>query len=312
MKKKYLVTGASGFVGACLVRRLIKNNEEVHILARKASDLWRLKDIKDKIIIHDVDLMNEIQVKELAKDNRFNVVYHLATYGGYHYQKDLDRIINTNLIGTWNLFKYCSEYGVEMFVNTSSSSEYGEKNEAMNEEMMVEPNNMYGATKASATILCSTYAKVNKLPLVTYRLFSPYGDYDAETRLIPTVIKACLENKSINLGSKTAKRDFIFIEDVIDAYIEATKFKNTYGEIYNICSGNEYTVEEIVNRVMSITNSNVNLNWGKVEGRQYEPKVWHGDANKIKEKCNWIAKTSIDEGLSKTIEWFKENLDFYR
>lgn len=307
MKKKYLVTGASGFVGACLVRRLVENNEDVHIIARKTSDLWRISDIKEKLNIHNVDLMNEEQIKNMTASQKFNVIYHLATYGGYHFQKNLDNIINTNLIGTWNLFRYASETGVEMFVNTSSSSEYGEKDEAMKEEMILEPNNMYGATKASSTILCSTYAKVNKIPFVTYRLFSPYGFYDAQTRLIPTVIDSCLKNKKIELGSETSKRDFIFIDDVIDAYIKAPLLSDKYGEVYNIGSGIQYSVGEVVDNIVKLTSSNVELIWNNNVGRQYEPKVWYSDISKIKSDLGWSPKVSMNKGLELTIKWIKEN-----
>lgn len=146
MRKKYLVTGATGFIAACLVRQLIENNEEVHVILRKESNNWRLKDINKFIKIHYTDLNNEDEVKVLFEENSFNIVYHLATYGGYNYQKEVDSIINTNLNLTWNLFKNCKDTGVEMFVNTSSSSEYGEKNNAMREDMILEPSNMYGAT----------------------------------------------------------------------------------------------------------------------------------------------------------------------
>lgn len=306
MSKKYLVTGASGFVGACIVRRLINNNEDVHVIARKNSENSRLKDISHKISIHYIDLNNEIEVKKLLKENSFNVIFHLATYGGYNYQKDIDNIINTNLNMTWNLFKCCKDSGIEMFINTSSSSEYGEKDEPMNEDMKVDPNNMYGATKAAATILCSTYSKINKIPLVTYRLLSPYGNFDADSRLIPTVIKACLKNENICLGSKTSKRDFIYIDDVVDAYINWENIPDKYGEVYNVGSGIEYSVEEIVNKILYLTKSSSKLSWGNNLGRQYEPKTWVSDIDKIKNHTNWSPKIDIDLGLLRTIRWYRD------
>ncbi|MBU3090049.1 NAD-dependent epimerase/dehydratase family protein [Clostridium gasigenes] len=312
MSKKYLVTGATGFVGSCLVRKLIDNNEEVHIIVRKKSDNWRLKDIIKFIKVHYVDLNDENEIKELFEKNSFNIIYHLATYGGYNFQMDINNIINTNLIGTWNLFKYCKDSGIEMFINTSSSSEYGEKNEAMKEDMLLNPNNMYGATKVASTILCNTYAKSNDIPLITYRLFSPYGHFDSTSRLIPTVIKSCFKNEDIYLGSKNSKRDFIFIDDVIDSYLISSKINNKYGEIYNIGSGREYAVEEIVNKIVYLTKSKSKLYWGNDLGRQYEPKSWVGDISKIQAEVSWKPKVDIDEGLIKTVKWFKENLILYK
>lgn len=311
--KKYLVTGASGFIGASLVRKLVKNNEDVHITLRKESHNWRLKDIENLITIHYCDLADENVVRDLLEKNSFNVIFNLATYGGYNFQKNNDTIINTNVIVPWNLIKICKETGVEIIINTSSSSEYGEKFEAMKEDMILNPNNMYGASKASATLLCSTYAKINKIPLCTFRLFSPYGYYDAQSRLIPSVINYCLENKDIYLGNKKSKRDFIFIDDVIDAYLEVLNYKNKYGEIYNVGSGIEYTIESVVDKIKYLTNSKSILQWGnKFDSRQYEPEHWYGDINKIKEELNWSPKINIDDGLSRTIEWVIKNKNFYK
>ncbi|MGL6107480.1 NAD-dependent epimerase/dehydratase family protein [Romboutsia sp.] len=311
MRKKYLVTGANGFIGSCIVRKLINDNQEVHILARKESDDWRLKDLIKYITIHYIDLNDENTVKDFFYKQSFNVVFHLAAYGVYHFQKDIDMIINTNLTMTWNLVKACQETGVEIFINTSSSSEYGEKIEPMKEDMVLEPNSMYGATKAASTILCSTYAKLNKMQLCTVRLLSPYGYFDASSRLIPTVIRGCLENKDIYLGSKTSKRDFIFIEDVVEAYLKISNSNDKFGEVYNLGSGVEYTVETIVNKIMFLTNSKSNLHWGDNLGRQYEPKYWFADISKIKSDLSWSPKVDIDSGLRKTIEWFEKNKNLY-
>jgi nucleoside-diphosphate-sugar epimerase len=312
MNKKALVTGASGFVGSCLTRRLLKENYEVHIIAREASNLWRLEDVLKDLRIHNTELTNSEEVAKLAHSINIDQVYHLATYGGYHYQINLEDIVNTNLIGTWNLFREFSKKNMDMFINTSSSSEYGEKFEPMKEDMKLEPNNMYGASKASGTILCSTYAKTNKIPLVTFRLFSPYGYYDSSTRLIPTVITSCLLEEEIKLSQKNAKRDFIFIDDVVEAYLSAIKLKDAYGEVINIGSGNQYTIEQVANIIISLIGKDVKVQWKKDLNRQYEPLIWVCDNKKAYEKLNWKPNVDITKGLNNTINWFKDNLEFYR
>lgn len=312
MSKKMLVTGASGFVGACLARKLLNEGNEVHIIARKSSDLWRLNDIKKEIQIHNTDLMNNDDIKKLTKNVNIEIVYHLATYGGYHYQNNADNIVNTNIIGTWNLFKNFSDKGIEMFVNTSSSSEYGEKFEPMHELMSVEPNNLYGATKASATILCSTYAKLNKIPLATLRLFSPYGAFDAASRLIPTVIVSSLLNKDVKLTKKDSKRDFVFIDDVIEAYSLVGNLNDKYGEIYNVGSGKQHSVGEITDKIIDIVGNNISVEWGNNFNRQYEPGMWVSDINKIATDIGWKPKYQMQQGLTNTIEWFKKNIELYK
>lgn len=312
MEKEVLITGASGFVGSCLVRRLLKENYKIHIITRYTSNLWRLLDVLKDVEIHNIDLLDSKKVANLANSISINQVYHLATYGGYHYQSKLEDIINTNLIGTWNLFREFSKKDIEMFINTSSSSEYGEKFEPMREDMKVEPNNMYGASKAAGTILCSTYAITNEIPLVTLRLFSPYGYYDAKTRLIPTVISSCLLGKEIKLSQKNSKRDFIFIDDVVEAYLASSKLANAYGETFNIGSGLQYTAEEIARIILKLIAKDAKIHWENNLDRQYEPFIWVSDNKKAYERLNWKPDVNIDTGLTNTINWFRDNLQFYR
>ena len=312
MDKKVLITGASGFVGSCLVRRLLKENYKIHIITRGTTNLWRLHGILKDIEIHNIDLLDSEKVAKLSNTISIDQVYHLATYGGYHYQNKIEDVINTNIIGTWNLFREFSKKDIEMFINTSSSSEYGEKFEPMRETMKVTPNNMYGASKAAGTILCSTYASINNIPLVTLRLFSPYGYYDAKTRLIPTVITSCLLGKEIKLSQKNSKRDLIFIDDVVEAYLAASKLVNSHGEIFNIGSGTQYTNEEIVSIITNLIGRDVKIHWENNLNRQYEPLMWVSDNKNAYEKLNWKPDVEIRIGLNNTINWFRYNLQFYR
>ncbi|MGV8980213.1 NAD-dependent epimerase/dehydratase family protein [Clostridium sp.] len=312
MEKCVLITGASGFVGACLTRRLLKENYKIHVITRDTTDLWRLNGILKDVEIHNLSLLNSEDVAKLASDISVDKIYHLATYGGYHYQNKVEDVINTNVIGTFNLFREFSRKGIEMFVNTSSSSEYGEKTQPMSEEMIVIPNNMYGASKAAGTILCSTYAKINKIPLVTLRLFSPYGYYDAKTRLIPTVITSCLLGKNIKLSRKDSVRDFIFIDDVIEAYLAASKRLDSHGEVFNIGSGTQYTTGEIASTIVNLIGKDVKIHWEGNLDRQYEPLMWVSDNKSAYEKLNWKPNVEIRDGLNNTINWFKDNLKFYR
>jgi len=312
MGKKVLITGASGFVGACLARRLLKEKHNIHIITRDTTNLWRLCEVVKDIEIHNIDLIDSEKIAKLASDINIDQVYHLATYGGYHYQNNVKDVINTNVVGTWNLFREFSKKNIEMFINTSSSSEYGEKSEPMCEAMKVTPNNMYGASKAAGTILCSTYASINKLPLVTLRLFSPYGYYDAKTRLIPTVISSCLLGKEIKLSQKDSKRDFVFIDDVVEAYLAASKLQSSYGEIFNIGSGLQYTTEEIVNNILNLIGKDAKISWERNLDRQYEPLMWVSDNKNAYEKLKWSPNVDISLGLNNTINWFRDNLQLYR
>ena len=148
-KRIYLITGAGGFIGACLMRRLVENNENVHILLKKATNAWRIQDIIHKVSVHISDLSDLQGLRKIMDDIKPDIIYHLATCGAYSYQNIPDAIINTNILGTWNLLKATSQINYELFVNTGSSSEYGFKKFSMKETDLLEPASYYAVTKSS-------------------------------------------------------------------------------------------------------------------------------------------------------------------
>ena len=309
--KKIFITGSTGFVGACLTHKLIDAHYEVHSIIRRESNLWRIKNIIDKINLHYVDLTDANSLEKLIQDITPNIVYHLATYGGYPFQNDINKIIQTNIRGTVNLVNTCSKIDFDCFVNTGSSSEYGLKSKPMREEDTLKPINDYGVSKAAATLYCQAVAKREDKPIITLRLFSPYGYYEEHTRLIPSVIMACLRGENPKLSSPEQVRDFIFIEDVIDAYMKVTETSDIGGEIFNIGHGRQYSVGEVVNKIIKLTGSKVRPEWGNLPNPRIEPKVWQADISKTKDILKWEPKYNLEEGLNKTVKWFKKNLSSY-
>ena len=156
--KKVLITGATGFIGANLVRRAILAGADVSIITRKSSDTWRIMD--------KLECVSQ---------------YHSAAYGGNPAQKDIWNIIESNYIGTVNLVNACKKVDFELLVNTGSSSEYGIKALPIGEEDLLEPVNDYRVSKSAATLYSQFAARSEKIPIVILRLFSPYGCYEKQT-----------------------------------------------------------------------------------------------------------------------------------
>ena len=216
---RILVTGATGFVGACLCRRLLGLGHELHLFVRQTANIWRIADIAHQMVLHDVDLRDAQAVQRSVAAIRPERIFHLATYGGFSFQKEVAAIHAVNFLGTVNLLQACEKVGFEQFIHTGSSSEYGIKAEPMKETDLLEPLGDYAVSKAAATLFCRSEALLKGLPIVTLRVFSPYGPWDDPQRLIPYVIAALLKGNAPLLANPAAVRDYLFIDDVIDAYL---------------------------------------------------------------------------------------------
>ncbi|GFP42774.1 hypothetical protein HKBW3C_01898 [Candidatus Hakubella thermalkaliphila] len=305
LDKPLLVTGATGFIGACLTRRLVKEGAEVHILTRQHSNKWRIHDIIHDVWEHHVDLRESKRLQKIISEIKPKVIFHCATYGGYPFQQETDKIVETNIIGTVNLVNALSAIDYECFINTGSSSEYGLKSKPMSEDDLLEALTAYGASKAAATLFCQAVARSTQRPIITLRLFSPYGPYEEPTRLIPYVIKCCLSGENPQLTSGEQTRDFVFIEDVIDLYLRVAASPPHPGEIVNVGSGNQWSVREVVEKIMALCGAKVQPLWGATPSRPFETTVWVADISKAKAILNWVPQTSLDEGLSRTITWHR-------
>lgn len=312
MKRKHLVTGASGFIGANLVRRLLSENQEVHILSREESNFWRLKELLSKLKLHPQDPENQISINKTIKKINPDYIYHLAAYGGYPFQKDVNKMIKTNIIFSSILLETVKEINLKAFILTGSSSEYGYKNNPMKEIDTLEPASFYAATKASTTQLALVYARSYNLPVIVVRPFSVYGAFEEPTRLIPTVIMKCLKNIDIELTDGKEKRDFIYIEDFLDCFLKlAENPGKAAGQIVNIGSGKQFSTRDIVKLIQSVTKSHSRLLWGKYPNRKWDTKFWLADISLAKKLIGWQPKRDLQLGITETITWFQNNLSLY-
>jgi nucleoside-diphosphate-sugar epimerase len=252
-----------------------------------------------------VDLTDYEKLKSSLKKIRPNFILHTATYGGSADQKISEKIIATNITGTLNVLRCCRDINVDLVVNTGSSSEYGIKNLPMKESDLLEPVNEYGVSKAAATLYCQEYAVREKIPVITLRLFSPFGPYEQKSRLIPSVILAALQNLNPKISSRRFVRDFIFIDDVLDSYDASLNLKKSSGKIFNIGSVTQYSVGEVVDMIIRLLGNEVSYDVGAPQVWKNEPAIWQADIQKAKSELGWEPKFSLEQGIQATIDWFK-------
>jgi len=305
-RKRVLITGGAGFIGANLVRKLLSLNYDVNLLIRPSTDLWRLKKIVSKLKIHKTDISDVKKLKNMIARINPQVIIHLATYSQYRNQKEFEQMIETNIKGTLNLLTASKSIDYDIFINTGSSSEYGIKNKPMKETDLLEPVSFYAATKASTTLLCQVFAREYQKPIVTLRPFSVYGPLEEKERFIPTIINSVLHNKPIKITSGNQRRDFIYVQDIVDIYIKTIMMgKSLSGQVLNMGTGIEYTNDEVVKTLFKISGKKVKIEKGAFPKRLWDTKHWRADISKTKRTLNWKPKFSLEEGLRDTFNWFK-------
>lgn len=312
-QKRILVTWATGFIWSNIVRTLVSEwFTNIHIFSRKDSNYFRINDIRDKIHIHNVNFLDEVEINLNIEKIQPEIIFHLASAWTTVWKDPitLQELYNFNVLWTINLVNACKKQGFEYFINTGSSSEYGEKDIQMNENDKVEPNNDYGVTKASTTMYCEYIGKKNQLPIYTFRLFSVYGYYEEKRRLIPTLGLNFIQWTSPNLSNPDSVRDYIFIDDVVNCYLNVDKILWDFGGIYNIWSWNQYKISEVVANIKTILWSTIEPNYGVKRSAQFEPKTWVANNDKMINTFKQEPMT-LFRWLEKTIKRLKINNHLY-
>jgi nucleoside-diphosphate-sugar epimerase len=313
--KRVLITGASGFVGANLARRLVSEGHEVHALLRPQHNPWRIESFRSSLRMHTADFGNTDQLSQTVRQIQPEWIFHLAVQGAYSWQTDFADMIQTNLIATVNLVEACLETGFEAFVNTGSSSEYGFKNHAPSENELLAPNSHYAVTKAASTLFCCFKARTHGVHLPTLRLYSVYGPYEDPGRLIPSLVTRGLRGQLPSLVHPDVARDYIHVDDVIEAYLLAANSRSgERGAIYNVGSGIQTSLRDLVELTRRVLGVTAAPSWDSMPNRPWDTDTWVADILKIQKELGWQPRLKIENGLRRTVEWFEQNpqlLEFY-
>jgi nucleoside-diphosphate-sugar epimerase len=307
--KKIFVTGATGFIGRHLVHRLQDEGYSVGALVRPSSISQKTGRIKGVSYFHG-DIRNYEEIKTAFSVFEPDAIIHLVTYYVVlHRADEIGVMIDTNVKGTINLLEAAKESGeVQLFINTSSTQVYAQKKRRLKEEDTIKPQSLYAVTKLHAEEACSYYADVFQLPCVTLRLFPPYGPGDHEQRLIPYVIGSILKNIPPNLTTGKQEWDFVYVDDIVNAYLAVIKsypFKDDHA-IFNIGTGEAVSIRSLVEKIRGNIGSDIDLPWGSVAHRANEAWYNSADIAKAQTVLHWAPETGIDEGIHKTVAWFKD------
>ncbi len=302
-------------MGANLTRRLLRDGHAVHLLVRPESARWRLEGVRRRVSWHEADLADAAAVATVVDAVRPRWVFHLAAHGAYSWQTDLPRMVQTNVVGTMNLVQACLARGFEAFVNTGSSSEYGFKPHAPSELERLEPNSHYAVTKASATLFCRQTAQREGVHLPTLRLYSVFGPWEEPGRLLPALVLHALRGRLPPLVSPDVARDYVYVDDVTEAYVRAASVREQEpGAVFNVCTGTQTTLGELVELSRTILGVEAKPRWGSMPDRAWDTAVWVGDPARIRAALGWRPRHTVASGLRRLAAWLRRpgNLRHYR
>jgi dTDP-glucose 4,6-dehydratase len=317
--KKILVTGGAGFIGSSFIQFLLKNVADIIVYnldkLTYAGDLERLRDVESdkRYQFMKGDICNEDIVQDIfSKD--INAVVHFAA------ETHVDRSIKdsipfeaTNIHGTLALLNAARKHGIDRFIHISTDEVYGALSEEGQffETTPLNPNSPYSASKAAADLFVRAYCHTYKLPAIIARPSNNYGPFQYPEKLIPVVISSAIDNKPVPVYAKGENvREWIYVEDCVEG-IFAVLEKGGIGEVYNIGSGQERRNIEVVRRILSILGKSETL-IEYVQDRPGHDFRYSLNTDKIKNELGFEAKTDFDDGLEKTVRWYKENERWWR
>lgn len=324
---RVLVTGADGFIGSHLTEALVRNGYEVRAFVYYNSfNSWGwldhcADDVKNKFEVFAGDIRDPHGVKKAMTG--CDAVLHLAALiaipFSYH---SPDSYVDTNIKGTLNVLQAARELNVSRVIHTSTSEVYGTAQYVpIDEKHPLQGQSPYSATKIGADQLAFSFYSSFNLPVVTLRPFNTYGPRQSARAVIPTIITQIANgNNQIKLGSVTPTRDFNFISDTVNGFISALTSKSGVGEIINLGSNFEISIQDIASLIGEIMNQEIKVidSDERIRPENSEVNRLWADNSKALELLTWkpeyASLNGLKRGLEETVNWFKRpnNLNLYK
>ena len=319
--KKILVTGADGFIGSHLTEELVRQGQKVKAFAYYNSfNTWGWLDTLPEEILKEIeiftgDIRDPNGVRESMKG--IDEVHHLAALiaipFSYH---SPDSYVDTNIKGTLNVLQAARDLDTKRILVTSTSEVYGTAQYVpIDEKHPFQGQSPYSATKIGADRIAESFHKSFEMPITIVRPFNTYGPRQSARAVIPTIITQLLAGKEeIKLGALSPTRDFNYVKDTVNGFIEIAKAHNTIGEEINIATQQEISIRQLAQEMIKQINPNAKIICEEERLRPEKSEVNRllGSNEKIKSLTNWSMQYSLEQGLAETIEWIRNNLDKFK
>jgi len=311
---KILVTGGAGFIGSNFVHYMFKKHSDYEIVVLDkltyAGRKENLQDIWDKITFIKGDITKKEDIEKTIKDCNCIVNFAAET----HVDRSIlnaGTFVLTDVLGAYNLLEAARKFNISKFEQIGTDEVYGHTREgSFKENDRINPRNPYSASKASADLLCQAYFETYGLPVIITRSSNNYGPYQHPEKLIPKTIIDALLNKLIPVyGTGENIRDWLYVEDNCEA-IDLVLQKGKPGELYNIAANQELKNIQVVKTILKLTNKPESL-IKFVKDRPGHDLRYSLNTEKIRE-LGWKPKTKFKDGIKKTLEWYKQNTEWWK
>lgn len=308
--KIVMVTGGAGFIGSNLTRYLLKEGAKVVVYDNFSSgDMANLEEIKNEIKVIKGDILDS-NIESLLSNEGIECVFHLAAepYIPHCYERPKS-FFDVNATGTLNLILACKKADVERILQYSSSEVYGTAQRVpMDENHPLCPQSTYAVSKLAADRLCQTLYYEQNLPVIILREFNVFGPRETQPYIIPELISQLSVTNKLTLGNIKARRDFLYVDDAVRGAISLMKSDKAVGQVVNLGSGKDYSIEEIakiIGRILS--NSDIKVTVEKNRLRPWDVERLLCNYGKMTELTGWKPEIGFEEGLKKLINWYQKN-----
>jgi UDP-glucose 4-epimerase len=309
---RVLVTGATGFIGSHLCRRLLADGAKVHVLTSTVSSVYpvRLVDIRDRITLYGGNLNDSGAMDSVVESADPEIVFHLGAYT--HVGKSwhrVDECVQTNVHGTVNLLQVLARSDYRRFVYTSTSEVYGDVAVPFSEDSVVEPLSPYSVSKYAAERFCRMFHKGRGWPIVVVRPFSAYGPAQSPDRIIPEIIVKALRGERLALTEGRQTREFNYVEDLADGFVRAATAPDVEGEVFNIGGGQEISMRDLAVTILDLMDNPITAEFGALANRPNEIWSMRADVGKATERLGLRPARPLRQGLEQTIAWYRRELE---
>jgi UDP-glucose 4-epimerase len=296
--EKILITGASGFIGSHLCRRLCEANIELHAISRV-----KRPEYESKLRWWQGDLSDSMTARDFVQAIKPNVIFHLASHVmGARNLENVMPTFRSNLLSTVNILTVASEVGCRRIVLTNSLEEPD-----LGDPTSI-PSSPYAAAKWASSGYARMFHALYQLPVVILRLFMVYGPAQQDlAKLIPYVTLCLLRGEAPRLTSGQREVDWIYVDDVVDGIIAAAQASNVEGKTIEIGSGELVSIRNVVEHLVRLTNPTIQPVFGALAERPLE-QVRKANVAAALTQMGWKPKTSLREGLENTVNWFTKEM----